>query len=56
MMKDKSHVTEIVQQTRIQLENGDVSKEELESSIRVRVRCIDRFETTLFDSSCFHLI
>jgi len=36
-MTDKSHVTEIVQQTRIELENGDIPKDELESSIRVRM-------------------
>lgn len=34
-MKDKSHTTEIVQQTRLELENGDISPEELESSIKV---------------------
>jgi hypothetical protein len=34
-MKDKSHFTEIIQQTRIELENGDISFQELESSIRV---------------------
>ena len=36
-MKDKSHFTEIIQQTRIELENGDISYQELESSIRVSV-------------------
>lgn len=35
-MKDKSHVTEIVQQTRMELENGNISPEEIESSITVR--------------------
>lgn len=37
LMKDKSHFTEIIQRTRIELENGDISQQELESSIRVRV-------------------
>jgi hypothetical protein len=34
--KDKSHLTEIMQQTRIELENGDISDKELEESISVR--------------------
>ena len=34
---NKSHVTEITQKTRLQLENGEVSDEELEKSIQVRL-------------------
>jgi hypothetical protein len=34
-MQNKSHMTEVQQKTRMELENGDVSEEELEESIRV---------------------
>lgn len=43
LMKDKSHFTEIIQQTRIELENGDISYQELESSIRVCVQHLPCF-------------
>ena len=34
-MENKSHTTEIHQKTRIELENGDVSFEEIDAAIRV---------------------
>jgi len=34
-MGNKSHATEIMQKTRLELENGDISDEEIERSIRV---------------------
>ena len=34
-MDNKSHATEIMQKTRLALENGDVSFEEIDSAIRV---------------------
>jgi hypothetical protein len=34
-MESKSHTTEIMQKTRIELENGDISSEEISESIRV---------------------
>lgn len=33
----RSHVTEVTQKTRLELENGQVSKEELDRSIQVRI-------------------
>jgi hypothetical protein len=35
-MESKSHTTEVMQKTRIELENGDISTEEIDDSIRVR--------------------
>jgi hypothetical protein len=47
LMKDKSHMTEVVQQARMELENGQVDEQELESSISVRMRaCV----TTVLNS------
>jgi hypothetical protein len=34
-MENKSHATEIMQKTRIELENGDISGQEIDDSIRV---------------------
>lgn len=48
-MNDKSHMTEIVQQTRMELENGHVDKQELESSIRVRMRVCVTTALTILD-------
>jgi len=41
---DKSHVTEITQRTRLELENNEVSQEELEASIQAFRFCPDRLE------------
>lgn len=35
-MENKSHMTEIMQKTRIELENGDISDDEIDAAIRVR--------------------
>jgi hypothetical protein len=35
-MENRSHMTEVQQKTRMELENGDVSEEEMEEAIRVR--------------------
>ena len=34
-MENKSHATEIMQKTRLELENGDITNEEIDSAIRV---------------------
>lgn len=34
-MENKSHATEIMQKTRLELENGDITSEEIDSAIRV---------------------
>jgi hypothetical protein len=39
-MANKSHATEIMQKTRIELENGDISKKEQDEAIRVSIRKI----------------
>jgi hypothetical protein len=44
LMKDKSHMTEVVQQARMELENGQVDEQELESSISAYRFCPDRME------------
>jgi hypothetical protein len=36
-LMSRSHVTEVAQKTRLELENGQVSKEELDKSIQVRI-------------------
>jgi hypothetical protein len=36
MMENKSHMIEIMQKTRIELENGDITDEEKDEAIRVR--------------------
>ena len=36
IMDNRSHMTEVQQKTRMELENGDVSEEEIEEAIRVR--------------------
>lgn len=43
-MLSKSHMTEVMQKTRIELENGDISMEELEASIRAFRLRPDRLE------------
>ena len=35
MMENKSHATEIMQKTRLELENGDISDQEIDDAIRV---------------------
>jgi hypothetical protein len=35
-VENRSHYTEIMQKTRIEYENGDISFEEIDESIRVR--------------------
>ena len=35
-MENKSHATEIIQKTRLELENGDITNEEIDAAIRVR--------------------
>lgn len=35
-MKGKSHVTEVVQKTRLELENGEITEAEMNESMRVR--------------------
>jgi hypothetical protein len=35
-MENKSHATEIMQKTRLELENGDISDSEIDDAIRVR--------------------
>jgi hypothetical protein len=40
MMENKSHMIEIMQKTRIELENGDITDEEKDESIRVRTHAI----------------
>jgi hypothetical protein len=37
MMENKSHMIEIMQKTRIELENGDITDEEKDEAIRVRM-------------------
>ena len=34
-MENKSHATEIMQKTRLELENGDISDAEIDNAIRV---------------------
>lgn len=46
-MLNKSHMTEIMQRTRIELENGDISMEELDQSIRAFRLIPDRVECML---------
>lgn len=46
-MESKSHTTEIMQKTRIELENGDISTEEIDESIRVRSLLDFRFRSVL---------
>ena len=36
-MENRSHTTEIVQKTRLELENGDISAQEIDDAIRVRI-------------------
>lgn len=41
MMENKSHMIEIMQKTRIELENGDITDEEKDEAIRVRMLFIN---------------
>jgi len=46
-MLNKSHIVEIMQRTRIELENGDISMEELDQCIRAFRLIPDRLECML---------
>jgi hypothetical protein len=49
-MQNQSHMTETMQTTRLELENGDISTQEKEDAIRVR---ISRF-SELVAAQSFH--
>lgn len=55
MMENKSHTTEVMQKTRLELENGLISNEEIDSAIRVgssRGRKLSIIPQTKFNT-CF---
>jgi hypothetical protein len=40
-VENKSHMTEIMQKTRLEYENGDIPFEEIDEAVRVSTECVD---------------
>ncbi len=52
-MENKSHATEIIQRTRLELENGDISKDEIDAAIRVSLQKNKQHGSFKFEFSSF---